>query len=56
VRRRERLLTRFKGIGTDDKALGVELTKFGEKVDAQAFVPPKGAQIIEGSAPPKAGN
>jgi hypothetical protein len=50
------LLTRFKGVGTDDKALGVELTKFSEKVDAQAFVPPKGAQIIEGSAPPKAGN
>jgi len=50
------LLTRFKGVGTDDKALGVELTKYGDKVDAQAFVPPKGAQIIEGSTPPKAGN
>jgi len=50
------LLTRFKGVGTDDKPIGVELTKYSEKVDAQAFVPPKGAQIIEGSAPPKAGN
>ncbi|MFG2038285.1 hypothetical protein [Dactylosporangium sp. NPDC048998] len=46
------LLTRFKGVGTDDKPLGVELTKYSDKVDPQAFVPPKGAQIIEGTAPP----
>jgi len=26
-----------------------------EKVDAQAFVAPKGAQIVQGSAPPVAG-
>ncbi|GAA4248490.1 hypothetical protein [Dactylosporangium darangshiense] len=50
------LLTRFKGVGTDDKALGVELTKYSEKVDPQAFVPPKGAQIIEDAAPPTPGN
>jgi hypothetical protein len=50
------LLTRFKGVGTDDKALGVELTKYSEKVDPQAFVPPKGAQIIEGTTPPTPGN
>jgi hypothetical protein len=49
------LLTRFKGVGTDDKALGVELTKYSEKVDPQAFVPPKGAQIIEGTAAPAPG-
>ena len=35
------LLTRFKGVGTDDKAIGVELTKYSDKVDPQAFVPPK---------------
>jgi len=50
------LLTRFKGVGTDDKAIGVELTKYSDKVDPQAFVPPKGAQIIEGTAPPSPGN
>jgi hypothetical protein len=49
------LLTRFKGVGTDDKALGVELTRYSDKVDMQAFVPPKGAQIIEGSGPPAPG-
>jgi len=49
------LLTRFKGVGTDDKAIGVELSKYSEKVDAQAFVAPKGAQIVEGTAPPVAG-
>lgn len=50
------LLTRFKGVGTDDKAVGVELAKYSDKVDPQAFVAPKGAQIIEGTAPPVPGN
>ncbi|WP_238012629.1 hypothetical protein KZZ52_55745 [Dactylosporangium sp. AC04546] len=50
------LLTRFKGVGTDDKALGVELTKFSGDVDPKAFVPPKGAKIVEASAPPGTGN
>jgi hypothetical protein len=49
------LLTRFKGVGTDNKAIGVELSKYSEKVDAQAFVAPKGAQIVESTAPPVAG-
>ena len=50
------LLTRFKGVGTDDKAIGVELTKYSDKTDPQAFVPPKGAKIVEGTAPPTPGN
>ncbi|MGI5245518.1 hypothetical protein [Dactylosporangium sp. CA-139066] len=50
------LLTRFKGVGTDDKAIGVELTKYSDKADPQAFVPPKGAQIVENTAPPTPGN
>jgi hypothetical protein len=49
------LLTRFKGVGTDNKAIGVELSKYGEKVDAQAFVAPKGAQIVQNTAPPVPG-
>ncbi|GAA0730207.1 hypothetical protein GCM10010199_45340 [Dactylosporangium roseum] len=50
------LLTRFKGVGTDDKQLGVELTKYSEQVDPQAFVVPRGAKIIEGTTPPAPGN
>jgi hypothetical protein len=41
------VLTTFTGIGTDNKKVGVELTKFSSKVDAKAFIPPAGAKIVD---------
>jgi hypothetical protein len=41
------VLTTFTGVGTDNKKVGVELTKFSSKVDAKAFVPPAGAKIVD---------
>jgi hypothetical protein len=41
------VLTTFSGVGTDDKKVGVELTKFSGKVDQKAFVPPAGAKIVD---------
>ena len=41
------VLTTFTGVGTDDKKIGVELTKFSDKVDAKSFAPPAGAKIVD---------
>jgi len=41
------VLTTFTGVGTDNKKIGVELTKFASKVDEKAFVPPAGAKIVD---------
>jgi hypothetical protein len=41
------VLTTFTGVGTDNKKVGVELTKFTGKVDEKAFVPPAGAKIVD---------
>jgi hypothetical protein len=41
------VLTTFTGVGTDNKKIGVELTKFAGKVDEKSFVPPAGAKIVD---------
>ena len=41
------VLTTFTGVGTDNKKIGVELTRFAGKVDEKAFVPPAGAKIVD---------
>jgi hypothetical protein len=41
------ILTRFVGVGTDDKQLGVELTSFSKSADAKNFVAPAGAKIVD---------
>ena len=41
------VLTTFSGIGTDDKKVGVELTKFATNVDAKSFAAPAGAKIVD---------
>jgi hypothetical protein len=41
------VLTAFTGVGTDNKKIGVELTKFATKVDEKAFVAPAGAKIVD---------
>jgi hypothetical protein len=41
------VLTRFTGLGTDDKKIGVELTKFSESADAKNFKAPAGAKIVD---------
>lgn len=41
------VLTTFTGVGTDNKKIGVELTRFSSKVDEKAFVPPAGAKIVD---------
>jgi hypothetical protein len=41
------VLTTFSGVGTDDKKVGVELTKFSTTVDAKSFAPPAGAKIVD---------
>jgi hypothetical protein len=41
------VLTVFTGLGTDNKKIGVEMTKFTDKVDAKSFVAPAGAKIVD---------
>jgi hypothetical protein len=41
------VLTTFTGVGTDNKKVGVELTKFSGKADEKAFVAPAGAKIVD---------
>jgi hypothetical protein len=41
------ILTRFTGLGTDDKKIGVELTKFSDSADAKNFKAPAGAKIVD---------
>jgi hypothetical protein len=41
------VLTTFAGVGTDGKKVGVELTKFGDKVDEKSFAAPGGAKVVD---------